>query len=306
MPDDITTPAPVTSESTEPSESPKGSILTEASKTTPETKTKETPVETPEVKTRPVKVKEIQEVDWKGTLGETFEGLDTLGKFKSLEELAKGYVHAEKLIGREKIPMPETPEEIASVMKRLGAPETVEEYGLKLPEKVSEQYKAVFESDLKWFGDSALKHNLTKAQVDGLFADYVEYQNSNLALLNEATGKARNESLVALQKEHGDKFQEVLHGAAHVLNTFGDETLKRVLDDTGLGNHPALVRMLYKLRPFISEEVSLDKAPAQTLAQLDEELNKALQDPAYLDKSLAGHKSAVDKVKTLMKDRYPE
>jgi hypothetical protein len=191
-------------------------------------------------------------------------------------------------------------------MKRLGAPETVEEYELALPKDTSEQYRAMFESDLDWFGKSALKHNLTRAQVKGLFDDYVEYQNGNLTLLNEATGKAKNEALVILQKEHGDNLQAVLGNAAHVLNTFGDESLKTTLDETGLGNHTALVRFLNKVHPFIAEEVSLDKAPAQTLAQLDEELNSALNDPAYLDKSKAGHKQAVEKVKKLMKERYPE
>jgi hypothetical protein len=264
-----------------------------------------TKVATPDMKVEIQKPDVKGRADWKKTLGEGFEGLDTLDKFDSLESLAKGYVHAEKLIGREKIPMPETPEEIASVMKRLGAPETVEEYQLALPGEVSEKYKPVFEADLKWFGQSALKHNLTRAQVKGVFEDYVEYQNGNLKTLNEATGRARSEALVILEKEHGDNLQAVLGNAAHVLNTFGDDSLKATLDETGLGNHTALVRFLNKVHPFISEEVSLDKAPAQTLAQLDGELNKALNDPAYLDKSLVGHKKAVENVTKLMKSRYP-
>lgn len=285
-----------------------GTILTDATKPAPETPgTPEAPLGTEvKVETKPVVTETISQADWKKSLGDDFEGLETLDKFKDLKELAKGYVHAEKLIGREKIPMPETDEEIAAVMKRLGAPETVEEYGLELPKETSEQYRAMFQGDLDWFGTSALKHNLTRAQVKGLFEDYVEYQNGNLKLLNEATGKAKNEALVILQKEHGDNLQAVLGNAAHVLNTFGDESLKTTLDETGLGNHTALVRFLNKVHPFIAEEVSLDKAPAQTLAQLDEELNGALNDPAYLDKSKAGHKQAVEKVKKLMKERYPE
>jgi hypothetical protein len=299
-------------ESTESTES-SGSILTsgavpggpESSKAT-ETSAEDIGSSTEvKVENTEIKPETVSEANWAKSLPEDFEGLESLEKFKSLEDLAKGYVHAEKLIGREKIPMPETDEEMAAALKRLGAPETVEEYNLQLPADVDERYKEVFQQDLDWFGRAALEHNLTRKQVEGLFKSYSEYQGEVLESVNEANRKARSEAMTLIQREHGDNYEQAIHDAGRVLNEFGDEALKTTLDETGLGNHPGLVRMLSKIAPLIGEESSVDKAPAQTLAQLDAELNNAMAAPEYLDKSLPGHKQAKEKVTKLMLERYP-
>lgn len=52
----------------------------------------------------------------------------------------------------------------------------------------------------------------------------------------------------------GDKLQENLGVARKALDTFGTPALRTLLDDTGLGNHPEVIRLLFKAGKAISED----------------------------------------------------
>jgi len=68
--------------------------------------------------------------NWREMLSEDIRGDERLAKFETLEGLAKSYINAEQMIGREKIPMPKSDEEWQDVYNRLGRPESAEGYGL--------------------------------------------------------------------------------------------------------------------------------------------------------------------------------
>lgn len=50
----------------------------------------------------------------------------------------------------------------------------------------------------------------------------------------------------------GEKFAENLAISSKAVNTFGDQELKDILEQTGLGNHPAFIRAFYKAGKQIS------------------------------------------------------
>ncbi len=52
----------------------------------------------------------------------------------------------------------------------------------------------------------------------------------------------------------GEKLKENLGVARKALDTFGTPELRTLLDETGLGNHPEVIRMLYRAGRAISEE----------------------------------------------------
>lgn len=51
----------------------------------------------------------------------------------------------------------------------------------------------------------------------------------------------------------GEKFAENLAAAKHGLDTFGTAELKKLLDETGVGDHPEVVRFFYKVGKANSE-----------------------------------------------------
>lgn len=52
----------------------------------------------------------------------------------------------------------------------------------------------------------------------------------------------------------GDKLAENLGVARKALETFGTPALRSLLDETGLGNHPEVIRVLFKVGKAISED----------------------------------------------------
>jgi hypothetical protein len=52
----------------------------------------------------------------------------------------------------------------------------------------------------------------------------------------------------------GDKLNENLAVAKKALNAFGTPELRKLLDDTGLANHPEVIRVLFKAGKSISED----------------------------------------------------
>jgi len=53
----------------------------------------------------------------------------------------------------------------------------------------------------------------------------------------------------------GDNFDESLGVAKKALETFADDAFKEVLDSTGLGNHPAVIRTMWKIGKTLLEDV---------------------------------------------------
>ncbi len=79
---------------------------------------------------------------------------------------------------------------------------------------------------------------LAARQVDQLQAIHKEWQTASTA-----------------DKEFGgDKLQENLGVARKALENFGTPELRSLLDETGLGNHPEVIRMLYRAGRAISED----------------------------------------------------
>lgn len=60
----------------------------------------------------------------------------------------------------------------------------------------------------------------------------------------------------------GDKLDQSLAVARKALDKFGTPELRDVLNSTGLGNHPAVIRAFYNAGKAISEDTFVNGAPA--------------------------------------------
>lgn len=62
----------------------------------------------------------------------------------------------------------------------------------------------------------------------------------------------------------GEKLTENLGVARKALDNFGTPDLRKLLDDTGLGNHPEVIRFMFRAGRAISEDKFVGGAPAGT------------------------------------------
>lgn len=108
--------------------------------------------------------------------------------------------------------------------------------------------------------------NLTQEQAQKL-ADLGAKQSSKFQSVQAEALKAAQETWAAEAKADkdygGDKFGENIATAKKALDTFGNDALKTMLNETGLGNHPEVIRFFVKAGKAISEDrfVAGDRAP---------------------------------------------
>jgi len=128
---------------------------------------------------------ETVSTDWKASLSEEIRSDKSLENIKDIEGLAKSYVHAQKLVGSDKIPVPNkfaTEKDWDAVYEKLGRPADPNGYKYDLPED-----QKIDETALKSFSDQAHKLGLLPGQANGMVKFYNEM---TAASLQEADTKA--------------------------------------------------------------------------------------------------------------------
>lgn len=243
--------------------------------------------------------------DWRTNIDVGFREHPSLTNFKSVNDLAKSWVNAQKLIGREKIPVPgkdAKPEDWDVVYDRLGRPKTPEEYQIgevALPEG----FPALDENLTKEFKAQAHKLGLLPGQVDQLYQWFMGYNAGEFERFGKERSEAMARSQTEMRREYGKAYEANIALARKVVQSYGDKDTAAALEE-GLGNDPRLVRMLVKIGKTLSEH-SLGNLPGSgammTPAEAKAEISKIMNDPkhAYFNQLHPEHDAAIGRMQQL-------
>ncbi len=244
-----------------------------------------------------------QQVDFQSLIPESYKEEKSLQNFSNMDDFVKSYLHSQKLVGADKIPVPNkmaTDEDWKAVYDRLGRPETPDGYKYNLPKETKLEEKT-----LKAFSEEAHKLGLLPKQAEGIINYYnsIAEQSEQAATVNEEA--ARAEAEVELRKEYGPAYDLKIAQARNLAtNTFGPDFLRntKLADGSVLGNHPQVVRAFADLASKISEDgiVQGEAASAMTVKEIDGEIESLTQPgSAYWDKTHINHRKAVSEVQRL-------
>lgn len=247
--------------------------------------------------------------DWRTSLPEDIRGEALFASVKAKDAtealgiIAKQHVHAQKLIGVDKIAKPNAKwgeKEWGEFNRSLGVPETHDKYelpdvklaeGLKLDDTKVGKFKQVFH-----------KLGLRPDQVKGVMQAYLEDLNGDFTGRLEGNKLAMSQATTALKGEFGDKYDSKLDIAKSVLRKFGSDTLLAKLESSGLANDPEVVKLFVKLGEGMLEDKAGgggDDLLIKSSTAATQEINK-LKGDAEFQKALTGqyapgHKEAVAK-----------
>jgi len=244
-----------------------------------------------------------QQVDFQSLIPESYREEKSLQNFSNMDDFVKSYLHSQKLVGADKIPVPNkmaTDDDWKAVYDRLGRPETPEGYKYNLPKETK-----IEETTLKSFSEEAHKLGLLPKQAEGIINYYnsLAEQSDQAVKVNEEA--ARAEAEVELRKEYGPAYDLKIAQARNLAtNTFGPDFLRntKLADGSVLGNHPQVVRAFAELASKMSEDdmVQGDVSSAMTVKEIENELDTLMQSgSAYWDKNHINHQKAVDEVQKL-------
>ena len=133
----------------------------------------------------------------------------------------------------------------------------VQEYDFKLPEGY-ELDKGLADTITPLFKEAGLSQETAQKIVDSyvkhLETKTVESQDSAISTWE----KQIEEWKVEAQKDLGSSAKTDLATAAKFMDKFGSPRLREILDDTGFGNHPELIKLFVRAGKAISEDTFVE------------------------------------------------
>jgi len=265
--------------------------------TVTETVTEQSGVESPSL---------VAETTQQPTAVSFLDGLDVsykndpdINKFKSTDELAKGYKNLSKTLGKDKavIPSADDKEGLKSYLSKIGLPETSEGYNLE-----TKAHEGVEFNELDGFKNLAHSENLTQSQAQGLMDWYTtnkiaEFNNSNEKMLEGQASSAK-----ALREEYGQAYDEKISRAQgffkdNFAGTFSDPEVMKVI-----GSNPSFIKDLVNLNNKFSEGSfgGVQKANTLTPAEAKAERQTLMQSDAYMNSRNPAHKATVEKARGMI------
>lgn len=146
-------------------------------------------------------------------------------------------------------PGAETPATETTTTEQPAAPVVPETYVFTAPEG-KEYDPQVLES----FSGAAKEAGLTQDAAQKLVDKMAPALAARQADQVQAIHKGWTDASTADKEFGGEKLAENLGVARKALDNFGSPELSKLLDDTGLGNHPEVIRLLYRAGKAISED----------------------------------------------------
>ena len=259
----------------------------------------EQPTEVVQNNTVITEVAENQETNFKDLIPEDFKEEKALDNFNNMEDFVKSYLHAQKLVGADKIPVPNkhsTDEDWHEVFKRLGAPETPEDYKYNLKDVELDQ------NQVSEFNKEAHKLGLLPRQAESLIKFYNEMNSNNAASQEEAAAQAQLVTETELKKEFGPQFNKRLDQAKKLaVNSLGSEFLENTYlkDGSRLGDNIKVIKAFSELADKLSEDeiIKGDGSEYMTAKDIEKEINELTQEgSAYWSKTHPNHQKAVQEV----------
>jgi len=243
--------------------------------------------------------------DFLSTIPEELRDHPSLGPIKDVENLARSYVNAQRLIGADKLPIPANPttEDLDNIYSRLGRPESADGYEIAVDGNI------VTEDVAKSYADVAHNLRLTPDQANGVLEYYRAMVQESGSMSEAAESQQRNQTEMSLRKEWGDEFDARIEDAGKIAKQFGSNELleMRLADGTKVGNHPDFIKAFANMAEFrssvTSEDTVADSTISSTLSRREAqaEIESIMASAVYTDrKNVVGRQQAIDRVQELM------
>lgn len=229
--------------------------------------------------------------DWRTGLPEELRGDKSLESIKGKDwaeagpVLVKNYIHAQSLVGADKLIIPgkdAKPEVIAEFRRKLGVPEKAEEYGVKLPEGITED--KIDKKLLDVWKGRLHAQGIPKAQAESIITEYLSDNAALIKTQEEASVKQQETWASELLQKFGKDYDKQVNFARFALKELGSTELATMLEQSGLGSNPSVVEFFAKAGKAISDDKALGSGGLEgrptSSAGAQHALNAFNQDPA--------------------------
>ena len=241
---------------------------------------------------------------WKEAISEEFRNDPNIEKFTEIDALAKSYINATHMIGKDKVAVPNqnsTEEQWNEVFDKLGRPASADKYILDFKSDVV----PLNEGDIKQFADNAHKLGLSNKQAQGVLEFYKNNMEGQAQQSKVNTETSQVQAEQELRKEWGREFEaNVKRAGALAKANLNTEILDLELKNgMRVGDHPELIKGFAKIASMMSEDkiVSPESDSTNKSADIESQISSITnnrQGP-YWNKNHPDHDKSVQQVYTL-------
>ena len=278
-------------------------VPVETTKTTEPTATpsnvakSDTPV-SPTTETQPVAK------TWKEAISEEFRNDPNIKKFTEIDALAKSYINATQMIGKDKVAVPNknsTDDQWNEVYDKLGRPESADKYTLNAKSEVV----PIDEQAIKQFAENAHQLGLNNKQAQGILEFYKNNMEGMAKQAKVDTETAQAQSTQELRQEWGREFDTNIKkaGALAKANMNPEVLDMQLKDGMRLGDHPEIIKGFAKIAGMMSEDkiVSTESENVSSNTDVETEISEIMnnKDGPYWNRSHPDHDKMVQQVYTL-------
>ena len=266
----------------------------------PVEETTQTTTDTPQTIEQPSTVAK----SWKETISEEFRNDPNISKFTEIDALAKSYINATRMIGQDKVAVPNensTDDQWQEVYGKLGRPESPDKYKLE----VQSETAPLDDTAIKQFAENAHQLGLNNKQAQGILEFYKNSMEGSIQQARVDTETAQANAEQELRKEWGRSYDENIKkaGAIAKANMSEDILNMELKDGTRIGDHPSVIKGFASIANLMSEDklVSTESENVDRGTDYEAEISKLVndRDGPYWNKSHPDHDKVVQQVFTL-------
>src|SRR6056300_707437 len=241
---------------------------------------------------------------WKDSISEEFRNDPNISKFTEIDALAKSYINATRMIGQDKVAVPNnnsTDDQWNEVYDKLGRPESPDKYQLD----IKSEAVPLDEGAIKSFAENAHQLGLNNKQAQGILEFYKNSMEGSAQQARVDTETAQANAEAELRKEWGRAYDDNIKKAGSVAKAnMNPQILDMELKDgTRLGDHPEVIKGFANIANILSEDklVSTESESVDKGTDYEAEISKLVndRDGPYWNKSHPNHDKVVQQVFTL-------
>ena len=167
--------------------------------------------------------------------------------------------------------------------------------------------------ELDGFREFAHDTGLTQKQADNILNLYADNQEQEEAESVQQHKDLEVNTTMQLQKEWGKNYDGKLDYAKRAFAQFASPELSQLMDESGLGNHPEMLRAFSKIGEIMGEDSLVvgtglgtsQLSPQQAQSEIQALYSDKEFSASYRDNKNPGHKQAMNKMDKLFKTAYP-
>jgi hypothetical protein len=248
--------------------------------------------------------------NWKESLPAELREAPYMKDVKDVGTLAKNYANAQKMIGADKIPIPQkgaSADEWKGVFQKLGLPPSVEAYQLELSKDLEGKVDGEFLTEFK---KAAHEQGVLPSQATKLVEWFSKINESSFQKQTQEAQVKTQQELNGLKTTWGEAWDSNLAKARAALNEFCTPEEVKSIREMGLGSNATFLKLMSQVGSTLAEDKirgeggSSDVLTPEAAKSKITEIQSNFTGP-YYDKNHAGHVEAVKMMETLFKQAYP-